>query len=256
MRSPGDAASDSSQQAEILSVEVERGLSLLLRAFAYAQQTNQSLWDFAVEISDLESIGLDRTDLRWLVCRGFVEHAHESAGSGEHHREFHPARRLSFSESSCFVLTQTGAEFARNRFTGSSASAPSQLSPSSSIPRGNGSNGLNRTDAPSASTGAGPPKPHWDAEYNELRLGDQVVKAYKLPSPNQETVLAAFEEDGWPPRIDDPLAPEPDIDPKRRLHDTIRSLNRNQKSKLLRFMGDGTGEGIRWSLVREEAEAE
>ena len=33
---------------------------------------------------------------------------------------------------------------------------------------------------------------------------------------------------------------------KRRLHDTIRSLNRNQKEGRLRFKGDGTGEGIVW----------
>ena len=61
----------------------------------------------------------------------------------------------------------------------------------------------------------------------------------------------AFEEESWPPRIDDPLPPHPDLMPKRRLHDTIKSLNRNQKNHVIRFMGDGTGEGIRWGLVHE-----
>lgn len=51
------------------------------------------------------------------------------------------------------------------------------------------------------------------------------------------------------PRIDDPLPPVFDIEPKRRLHDTIKSLNRHQKNRLIRFKGDGTGQGIRWELV-------
>ena len=76
-----------------------------------------------------------------------------------------------------------------------------------------------------------------------------MVKVFKLPSPNQETVLMAFQEEGWPPKIDDPLPPHGDILPKRRLHDTIKSLNRNQKSRRLRFMGDGTGEGVCWELI-------
>jgi hypothetical protein len=69
----------------------------------------------------------------------------------------------------------------------------------------------------------------------------------------QEAILMAFEEENWPPRIDDPLPVHPDMLPKRRLHDTIKSLNRNQKRPLIRFMGDGTGEGVRWeSLLAEE----
>jgi hypothetical protein len=65
----------------------------------------------------------------------------------------------------------------------------------------------------------------------------------------QEAILMAFEEEKWPPRIDDPLPGNADLLPKRRLHDTIKSLNRNQKNCLVRFMGDGTGEGVRWELV-------
>jgi hypothetical protein len=82
-------------------------------------------------------------------------------------------------------------------------------------------------------------------------LGYVVVKQYKVPAANQERVLAAFEEEGWPVHVDDPLPPSGELDPKRRLHDTINSLNRNQKSGLIRFLGDGSGEGIRWELVAE-----
>jgi hypothetical protein len=76
-----------------------------------------------------------------------------------------------------------------------------------------------------------------------------------VPAANQERVLAAFEEEGWPVHIDDPLPPSPDQDSKRRLHDTINSLNRNQKCPLIRFVGDGTGQGVRWEFVGGTPEA-
>jgi hypothetical protein len=94
----------------------------------------------------------------------------------------------------------------------------------------------------------GDPSPKWDRDRRELRVGSKVVKVFKLPSPMQEAILVAFEEEHWPPRIDDPLPSHPELLPKRRLHDTIKSLNRNQKQPLIRFMGDGTGEGIRWEF--------
>jgi hypothetical protein len=98
----------------------------------------------------------------------------------------------------------------------------------------------------------GPVKvPTWDRDRQELRWGDKIVKQFKVPSPNQETILAAFAEEQWPPRIDDPLTPQLEQDPKRRLHDTINTLNRNQKNPLIRFFGDGSGQGVRWEPAVE-----
>ena len=91
--------------------------------------------------------------------------------------------------------------------------------------------------------------PRWDRDRHQLSLGRQLIKEFKLNSPNQEAVLMAFEEEGWPPRIDDPLIPHPDTEPKERLRNTIKSLNRKQVHRLIRFMGDGTGEAIRWELI-------
>ena len=106
-----------------------------------------------------------------------------------------------------------------------------------------------------ASSGEFPLRPTWDRDRHELRVDGQLVKIFKLPSPNQEMVLAAFDEEGWPARIDDPLPPSTDLEPKRRLHDTIKSLNRNQKARLVRFMGDGTGQGIQWALISPDSQA-
>ncbi len=108
------------------------------------------------------------------------------------------------------------------------------------------------TDASVRSLDVPEPKsvtPHWNAERHELKVNRQLVKRFRWPACNQETVLMAFEEEGWPDRIDDPLPPQPEQDSKRRLHDTIKCLNRNQINQALRFHGDGTGEGVLWELV-------
>ena len=96
------------------------------------------------------------------------------------------------------------------------------------------------------------PGPHWDAEARELRISGHLVKRFKCKAANQETLLAAFEEEGWRRRIDDPLPPVPEQLSTRRLSDTIKRLNGHQKNALTRFRGDGTGEGVTWELVEED----
>ena len=91
--------------------------------------------------------------------------------------------------------------------------------------------------------------PHWDRATRVLRVGGHVVKQYRVPSSTQEVILAAFQEEGWPPRLDDPLPPVRNGYPKDRLRDAIRHLNANQKNRLIRFRGDGTGQGILWELI-------
>jgi hypothetical protein len=74
------------------------------------------------------------------------------------------------------------------------------------------------------------------------------VKRFRVPALNQELILAAFEEEGWPPHLDDPLPQEANTDPKQRLQDTIKRLNRHQVNRLIHFRGDGSGTGILWEL--------
>ena len=81
-------------------------------------------------------------------------------------------------------------------------------------------------------------------------MGNLIVKEYRVRSPNQEAALSAFQEEQWPHYIDDPLSPMPDQSPKQRLRDTVKRLNENQKNRLIRFRGDGTGERVRWELIQ------
>jgi hypothetical protein len=96
-----------------------------------------------------------------------------------------------------------------------------------------------------------PDRPRWDAEMRQLLAAGKVVKQYRQPAKAQECILAAFEELGWPARIDDPLPSNGQTSPKRRLHDTIKQLNRNQENALIRFSGDGTGTGVKWEWVQK-----
>ena len=89
-------------------------------------------------------------------------------------------------------------------------------------------------------------RPHWDVDRRALWYGGQLVKSYtsKL-AVCAVTILSAFEEDGWPPRIDDPLPRVTNVVPRIRLHDAIVRLNNGQR--LIVFGGDGTGEGVIWT---------
>ena len=207
--------------------EMKRSLEALLRAFQYASDLDCDPWDFAVEIQILSDLGLTTSDLRWLSCKGYVQQAREVGLPGHDARQFGPTGPLSITTENCYILTESGVNLAKE-----------VLRTTSSFP-GQGADSL-RTS-----------KPRWDSDRHQLRLGKDLIKCFKLPSPNQETVLAAFEEEDWPPRITDPLPPVPEIDPKRRLQDTIKSLNRCQKTSVLRFSGDGTGEGVLWQIKHQ-----
>ena len=88
------------------------GLALLWQAYKYAQDAAQIEWDFAVESDILYRALLTISDLRWLVAKGFAEHGQETSFYGDPHRSFRPSRGLNFVATTCFVLTQSGAEFA------------------------------------------------------------------------------------------------------------------------------------------------
>jgi hypothetical protein len=229
-----------------LAQSTEQAIYRLLEASSYADDTGRNAWEFAVTIDELRRDGVSENELRWLVCRGYVEHATEISTTGNV-RTFDRHVTLRFCEHTVFVLTSAGVSFCQDfltNFEGREVDVKVNAV-GSSFDGMNRSPGLQRPED-QAPTSNGKVVPKWDRDRRELRLGGQLVKVFKLPSPMQEAILMAFEEEGWPPKIDDPLPSHPDLLPKRRLHDTIKSLNRNQKNSLIRFMGDGTGEGIRW----------
>jgi hypothetical protein len=214
----------------------ETALRALLEARDYAELLSEDVWQFALGLTDLCQEGLSLNDVRWLLYRQIIMHATEITAAGDDHRSFRPAGAIRFERRSCFVLTDAGVEFTRQGWNSNLQPSSVRLPADIAIASSNGNHSVKAV------------VPTWDRDRQELRLGSDVVKCFKTPAPNQELILAAFEEEGWPVHIDDPLPPHPEQDPRRRLHDTINSLNRNQKKPLLRFMGDGSGQGVRWEL--------
>jgi hypothetical protein len=197
-------------------------LALLWEAREDAQCFGRDVWDFALRLSDLSAVGLPPTDVRWLLVNRLVEHRIESTRSGDAARVFEPSANLALADRSCFVATGLAGAVA----------APA-VPPVAG--RGCG-----------AGDPAGRAVPLWDAASRQLLSGGRVVKRFPRPAPFQELLLAAFEEDGWPDRIDDPLPRTGGRDPDERLHDTVRRLNGHQVNRLIAFVRDGTGEGVCW----------
>ena len=58
-------------------------LATLLTAFDYAADSGADRWQFAIELPDLLARGAALPDLRWLLLRGFAEHAKETTTPGD-----------------------------------------------------------------------------------------------------------------------------------------------------------------------------
>jgi hypothetical protein len=212
------------------------GLGVLLRASTYADLVSAEAAEFAVEIQQLRDVGFSEPDFRWMISQSYVTHLIEVTLPNDSTRMFRDAG-VTFDSTSCFYLTPKGEELAvdllgnglkqrRPEWHVNDRKAEPEIEPRCELPR-------------------------WDTDRQELWFHGLLVKRFRLPSLNQVTILAAFEEEGWPARIDDPLPPKPAQDSRRRLHDTVRNLNRSQRNHLLRFSGDGTGLGVLWESERD-----
>lgn len=199
-------------------------LILLREAFDDAQDYGRDIWQFAVEMEHLLAAGATVGVLRRWAEAGLVSHGVETTDRNSQRRTFAQVKHLRFEPGTCFVLAANGL-----------------VVDSHDVLKYN-SGGQDRN-------GTTPRIPRWDRR--RLWWGAVVVKEFRQPAPNQKLVLDTFQEVGWPAEIDDPLPGQAGRESKLRLHETIQSLNRNRRVRLLRFGGTGTGEGVRWEAARE-----
>ena len=214
-------SNDTEHTSSCLAVPHIQALRLLQEAARTARDVGRDPWDFALELGQLCAAGLGHNDLRRLLCQGYVAAAEETTRPRQSGRAFRPSTNLCLTPHTCFVLAPAGEVLLH------------QLS-------------RNAAPSPPAEPHTAPTRPRWDPANRTLYWGHLPVKRYSVPAPNQERILSAFEEEGWPPHLDDPLSGAHRQDAKQRLHDTIKNLNRHQLRPLIRFRGDGTGEGVRW----------
>ena len=199
-------------------LELKAALLLLLRGWELGSKGRRNLWELAVEIAELRKVGLTTVDLHWLVSEGYVQHAVEETKPGSAHRQFGVVGQAQFHERSCFVLTKTGARLARR---------------------------LESTAHPQSALA-----PYYDIRGGKLWVGGVLVKHFKQEASEQHKILKAFQRQGWPPRIVNPLTRRPgDAAAKIHLGEVIKRLNRCQHPAMIRFHGDGTGRRITWEIV-------
>jgi hypothetical protein len=212
----------------VLTSKARVALHLLLEAHETAELLNQDNLAFALEIQALKEAGLNHNDLRSLVCQGLAIHLLERTNPGAARRIFRQPCGLRLQAKSCFLLSEAGLLRAR------------ELCALRAHPQPNGWH-LDEHAADGL-------VPLWDSDRRELRLGELLIKSFRQPAPNQEIILSAFQEEGWPPRIDNPLPGNCSIDAVDRLHDAVKKLNR-QANCLVRFRSDGNGLGVQWFLA-------
>jgi hypothetical protein len=89
--------------------------------------------------------------------------------------------------------------------------------------------------------------PRWKDEDACLYWCGRVIRKFRRhPANNQHEIIEAFHQAGWPRWIVDPFRDA------RQLRQTLYDLNKSLAPNSIRFLGDGTGEGVRWEPVSPE----
>lgn len=211
------------------SAGVRSALRLLWEACRQARQ-EEDLWQFAINLAEVHEAGATSTDLRRLVHDGLVEYRVECTAARTRRRQFQEWHNLSLPHGSCFILTKPGIAVAEQILSEDASANAGE--------RASGERSARFAD-----------RPGWDRALRILSCGDKFRKVFRQVAPRQTLILEAFEEQGWPERIDDPLPREQGMDRIRLLRDTLRNLNRTLRGWPIRFAADGTKRGIRWQRV-------
>src|SRR5262249_51892192 len=162
---------DAAREIPVILKEMLRGgLSLLWGSYQYSSDLNADSWEFAVDCDALYLAGLSAIDIRWLIARGYVEVAPNTALAGK--RKPLPANTQPFEgKNTCFILTKAGIALALQLLSPT-------LGANSQMPAQNGKGEL-ATEFSGYATSeprSGKQKPTWDRDRKELRLGTCVVK--------------------------------------------------------------------------------
>jgi hypothetical protein len=221
------------------SSRVRSALAQLREAAAFADVCAKDIWEFAVEHHSLRRLGLTVSECRWLILKGLATHARDISTADADRRTFEPLCNLALPPGTCFVITPGGMAEIDGLLTAEAWPIPVRK-PECGLSLAPG-NGRVRKLAPT-----------WDPDCQQLRVARTIVKQFRLPAPDQEVVLAAFQESQWPSRIEDPFAPKPNQDSKQRLHRTINALNGNQRRPSIRFLSDEKGEGVQWEFIHSQ----
>ena len=91
--------------------------------------------------------------------------------------------------------------------------------------------------------------PFYDVDQRILWYAGRLVKRLRQQADVQEIVLRAFQRQGWPRALKNPLPKGSMIPMDARLHAVVRGLMNAQKEARIRFFRNGTGCMICWEAV-------
>lgn len=112
----------------MLRPKLQKTLTTLLEAFEYAEDSESDIWDFAISIQHTDESGVTETDLRWLVKKGYINHAREITAEGDDGRQFRSTGNLTFYRDTNIILTSEGVLAARAVVNGT-AVQPDSVAP-------------------------------------------------------------------------------------------------------------------------------
>jgi len=93
--------------------------------------------------------------------------------------------------------------------------------------------------------------PKFDKGRRVLTVHGKLVRQFYRDAENQIPILKAFQEQNWPPWIENPLGRPKPTDARHRLSDAVADLNEDQKEKLVRFWIEKGTQRIFWELIEE-----
>lgn len=97
-----------------------------------------------------------------------------------------------------------------------------------------------------------PPQIEWRQDVRQLWVGPNLARKVRSTKigKNIVAIFNAFQEDGWPSRIDSPFTD--DEDGKTRMRDAVQSANEGLSH--IRFEADGSGIGICFHFCTPDTE--
>ena len=200
----------------------------LLNARGEAEDRGLPASGLPVPLSRFHDFGIEDSILLWMLYQAHIEHFQNLPGPDTGPATLVSVTSLAMLPTSCFALTTAGAAFA-DRFLADVFAPEPPIRAAA------------RRELPS-----GRPVPCYDMHERVWTWGPYVLKHFRQPALNQELILCTAEELDWLDWFDDPLPRRSGLNPKTRLHETIKDLNRRQTPYLVHFQGDGTGRRIGW----------
>jgi hypothetical protein len=197
---------------------------------AQARQLNRH--DYCVSLDHFRDLPFAPDALRWMQFHGQLEHLQATAPPSEEGiTAGRPVDSVLYNDTSAFCLSDAGLDFA-GQFVVLVLLHPHEGGVQAAWDR----------------FVLGQLLPSYDGHQRVFHWGTHLIKHFRQPAGNQVLILLAAQEVGWPSWLDDPLPRGGGTNPKVRLHDTIKDLNRRQRTALIQFRGDGSGTRVGWTF--------